>query len=89
MIVLSAKAKAECCCLFKAGIRHDVSEQLLSLGEACISSFLSVLMLDFLKLFGATLPFIQMFAKSVTAIPQSIYAAQDKFGHLGLTGWQK
>lgn len=51
MIVLPVKAKAECCGLFRAGIRHDVSEQFLNLGEACFSSFVSVLRLDFLKCF--------------------------------------
>lgn len=52
MIVPSVKVKAERCGLFKAGIRHDVSEQFLNPSEACFSSFVSVLRLDFLKFFG-------------------------------------
>lgn len=53
MIDLSVKVKVECWGLFRAGIRHDVSEQFLNLGEACFSSFASVLRLDCLKFFLA------------------------------------
>lgn len=72
MIDLSVKAKVECWGLFRAGIRHDVSEQFLSLGEACFS-FASVLRFDCLKFFWPILAFTQMFGKSFIAIPQFTY----------------
>lgn len=37
-----SKVKAECFNLFNAGVRHNISEEFLSLCEACFSPFVSV-----------------------------------------------
>lgn len=50
-----SKVKAECFNLFNAGVRHNISEEFLSLCEACFSLFVSVSNSYFLLFFSILL----------------------------------